>query len=157
MTKHKSIEGNLNASGLKTAIIASRFNHLFVEKLAEGALDAMKRHGANESDQTLIWVPGGWEMPLATQKAAQSGAYDAIICVGAVIKGGTPHFDYVAGEMVKGIATVGLQSGTPITMGILTTNNLEQAIERSGTKMGNKGWEAAVAAIEQVNVLRQLA
>ena len=94
---------------------------------------------------------------MATQKAAQSGAYDAIICVGAVIKGGTPHFDYVAGEMVKGIANVGLQSGTPITMGILTTNNLEQAIERSGTKMGNKGWEAAVAAIEQVNVLRQLA
>lgn len=154
---HKSIEGHLSAAGIKTAIIASRFNHLFVEKLAHGALDAMKRHGASEADQTLIWVPGGWEMPLATQKAAQSGDYDAIICVGAVIRGGTPHFDYIAGEMVKGISQVSLQSGVPVAMGILTTNNLEQAIERSGTKMGNKGWEAAVAAIEQVNVLRQLA
>ena len=157
MSNIKTIEGHLNAAGLKTAVVASRFNHLFVEKLVEGALDALKRHGADENDQTLIWVPGGWEMPLATQKAAQSGNYDAIICVGAVIRGGTPHFDYVAGEMIKGISTVSLQSGVPVTMGILTTNNLEQAIERSGTKMGNKGWEAAVAAVEQVNLLRQLA
>ena len=157
MTTHKTIEANLNAAGLKTAVIASRFNHLFVDKLASGALDALKRHGATESDQTLVWVPGGWEMPLAAQKAAQSGNYDAIICVGAVIRGGTPHFDYIAGEMVKGIAQVNMQSGVPVAMGILTTNNLEQAIERSGTKMGNKGWEAAVAAIEQVNIIRQLA
>ena len=155
-TEAKVLEGHLNASGLKTAIIASRFNHLFVEKLVKGAMDGLVRHGATAQDQTIVWVPGGWEMPIATERAAQTRRFDAIICVGAVIRGGTPHFDFVAGEMIKGIAQVQLKHNIPLTMGILTTDNLEQAIERCGTKMGNKGFEAAVAAIETVQVLRAL-
>lgn len=150
------IEATLDATGLRCAIVASRFNHFLVEKLVGGASDALARHGANPSDQTLIWVPGSWEIPLACQQVAASKKYDAIIAVGAVIRGGTPHFDYVAGEVSKGIAQVSLATGLPITMGILTTDSLEQAIERAGTKMGNKGWEATTAAIEMVNLRKQL-
>lgn len=147
------IEGSLDARGMKTAIVASRFNHFIVEKLVGGATDAMIRHGADGGEQTVVWVPGGWEIPLAARRLAKRGGLDAIICVGAVIKGGTAHFDYVAGEVSKGIAHVAMEQDIPVTMGILTTDNLEQAIERAGSKMGNKGWEAAVAAIEMVNVL----
>lgn len=147
------VEGSLDAAGMKTAIVASRFNHFIVEKLVGGAVDAMIRHGADGDAQTVVWVPGSWEIPLAARRLAKKGGLDAIICVGAVIKGGTAHFDYVAGEVSKGIAHVAMHEDVPVTMGILTTDNLEQAIERAGSKMGNKGWEAAVAAIEMVNVL----
>lgn len=150
------IEGSLDARGMKAAIVASRFNHFIVEKLVEGAVDAMVRHGGDGGEQTVLWVPGGWEIPLAARRLARRGGLDAIICVGAVIKGGTAHFDYVAGEVSKGISHVSMEEDLPVTMGILTTDNLEQAIERAGSKMGNKGWEAAVAAIEMVNVLTAL-
>jgi 6,7-dimethyl-8-ribityllumazine synthase len=155
-TNAKVIEAGLHAKGMKTAIIASRFNNFIVEKLVDGALDALVRHGADAGDQSIVWVPGAWEVPLAAQKLAQRGGVDAIIAVGAVIKGGTPHFDYVAAEVGKGIASVSLQHGLPITNGVLTTNTLEQSIERAGSKMGNKGWEAATAAIEMVNLSREL-
>lgn len=147
------VEGTLDARGMKTAIVASRFNHFIVEKLVDGALDALVRHGADGGEQTVVWVPGGWEVPLAARRLARRGGLDAIICVGAVIKGGTAHFDYVAGEVSKGIAHVSLEEDIPVTNGVLTTDNLEQAIERAGSKMGNKGAEAAIAAIEMVNVL----
>lgn len=150
----QTIEATLTAGGMKTAIVASRFNHFIVEKLVGGALDALTRHGANPSDQTVVWVPGSWEIPLATQRLARKGGVDAIICVGAVIRGGTPHFDYVSNEVCKGITQVSLDSQLPVTMGILTTDSLEQAIERSGSKMGNKGFEAAAAAIEMANLLK---
>jgi 6,7-dimethyl-8-ribityllumazine synthase len=153
----KVIEATLDATGLTCAIVASRFNHFLVEKLVGGATDALARHGATPGDQSLVWVPGSWEIPLACQQIAAAKKVDAIIAVGAVIRGGTPHFDYVAGEVSKGIAQVSLAHGMVITMGILTTDSLEQAIERSGTKMGNKGWEAATAAIEMVNLSKQLA
>lgn len=152
----KVLEANLDASGMKVAIVAARFNHFLVEKLVGGALDALTRHGADPADQTVAWVPGGWEIPLAADRMAHSGKFDAVVCIGAVIRGGTPHFDYVAGELSKGISKVGLSSKIPVTMGILTTDSLEQSIERSGTKMGNKGWEAATAAIEMVNLMAQL-
>lgn len=147
------VEGALSAKGLRCAIVASRFNHFIVEKLVDGALDALIRHGADGSEQTVVWVPGSWEVPLAAKRLAQRGGHHAIICVGCVIRGGTAHFDYVAGEVSKGIAQVSLQADLPVTMGILTTENLEQAIERAGSKMGNKGWEAAVAAIEMASLL----
>lgn len=150
------LEGTLDARGMKTAIVASRFNHFIVEKLVDGALDALVRHGADGSHQTIVWAPGSWEIPLVAQRLARRGGLDAIICVGAVIRGGTAHFDYVAGEVSKGIAQVSMQEDLPVTMGILTTDNLEQSIERAGSKMGNKGYEAAVAAIEMVNVLSAL-
>jgi 6,7-dimethyl-8-ribityllumazine synthase len=150
------IEGGLSARGMKMVIVASRFNHFIVEKLVEGAVDALIRHGAAGEQQTVAWVPGSWEIPLAASRLAKRGGLDAIICVGAVIKGGTAHFDYVAGEVSKGISMVSMAEDLPVTMGILTTDNLEQAIERAGSKMGNKGWEAAVAAIETVNVLAQI-
>ena len=152
----KVIEAGLHAKGMKTAIIASRFNNFIVEKLVDGAIDALVRHGADVADQTVVWVPGAWEVPLAAQQLAKRGGIDAIVAVGAVIKGGTPHFDFVAAEVGKGIAQVSLQSGLPITNGVLTTNTLEQSIERAGSKMGNKGWEAATAAIEMVNLVRAL-
>ncbi|MFZ9888078.1 MAG: 6,7-dimethyl-8-ribityllumazine synthase [Myxococcota bacterium] len=150
------LEGTLDARNMKTAIVASRFNHFIVEKLVDGALDALVRHGAAGSAQTGVWAPGSWEIPLVAQRLARRGDLDAIICVGAVIRGGTAHFDYVAGEVSKGIAQVSMQHDLPVTMGILTTDNLEQSIERAGSKMGNKGYEAAVAAIEMVNVLSTL-
>lgn len=150
------IEATLDATGLRCAILASRFNHFIVEKLVDGALDALIRHGASGAAQTVAWVPGSWEIPLAAKRLAVRGDLDAVVCVGAVIRGGTPHFDYVAGEVSKGIAQVAMSSDIPVTMGILTTENLEQAIERAGTKMGNKGWEAATAAIEMANLIRLL-
>ena len=152
----RTIEATLQAAGLKTAIVASRFNHFIVDKLVGGAMDALSRHGADPKEQSVIWVPGSWEIPLATQRVAQKGQVDAIICVGAVIRGGTPHFDYVSNEVCKGITQVSLSTQLPVTMGILTTDSLEQAIERAGSKMGNKGYEAATAAIEMANLLKVL-
>lgn len=150
------VEGNLVATGIKTAIVAARFNHFIVEKLVGGAIDAISRHGGDASQQSVIWVPGSWEIPLIAKKLAKSGKYDAVICLGAVIRGGTPHFDYVAAEVSKGVAQASWDSGVPISFGVLTTDSIEQCIERAGTKMGNKGFEAAVAAVEMVNVLRQI-
>lgn len=155
-TSPRLVEASLDAKGLRCAIVASRFNHFIVEKLVDGALDGLIRHGAAGDAQTVVWVPGSWEIPLAAKRLAGRGDLDAVVCVGAVIRGGTAHFDYVAGEVSKGIAQVSMASDVPVTMGILTTDNLEQAIERAGTKMGNKGWEAATAAIEMANLLRLL-
>jgi 6,7-dimethyl-8-ribityllumazine synthase len=151
----KLIEGNLVVQGQKFGIVAGRFNEFFVGKLVEGAVDGLKRHGALEENIDLAWVPGAYEIPLAAQKMAQSGKYDAVICLGAVIRGSTPHFDYVAGEAAKGIAHVSLQTGLPVIFGVLTTENIDQAIERAGTKAGNKGFEAAITAIEMCNLMRQ--
>ncbi len=151
----KLIEGNLIVQGQKFGIVAGRFNDFIVSKLVEGALDGLKRHGALEENIDLAWVPGAYEIPLAAQKMAQSGKYDAVICLGAVIRGSTPHFDYVAGEAAKGIAHVSLQTGLPVIFGVLTTESIDQAIERAGTKAGNKGFEAAVTAIEMSNLMRQ--
>lgn len=150
------LEGHLNAEGMKVALVVSRFNEFLVDKLLAGARDCLLRHGAAEADLTEIWVPGSFELPYAAQLAARSGSYDALICLGAVIRGGTPHFEYVASETTKGIALVGLQTGVPTAFGVLTTDTLEQAIERSGTKAGNKGWEAALSAIELRDLRRQL-
>lgn len=152
----KVIEGRLSAEGFRFAIIVSRFNDFICSRLMEGALDALVRHGCKEENIVIIRVPGAFEMPLAAKKAAHSGSYDAVICVGAVIRGATPHFDYVAAEVSKGIASVGLESQIPVTFGVLTTDNLEQAIERAGSKAGNKGYEAAMAAVEMVNLFREL-
>jgi 6,7-dimethyl-8-ribityllumazine synthase len=151
----KLIEGNLVVQGQKFGIVAGRFNEFIVGKLVEGAVDGLKRHGALEENIDLAWVPGAYEIPLAAQKMAQSGKYDAVICLGAVIRGSTPHFDYVAGEAAKGIAHVSLQTGLPVIFGVLTTENIDQAIERAGTKAGNKGFEAAITAIEMCNLMRQ--
>lgn len=148
----KKFEGNLIASGKKFAIVASRFNEFIVNKLISGAEDALLRHGVNKDDITLAWVPGAFEIPLAAQKLAQSGKYDAVICLGTVIRGATSHYDYVCNEVSKGIASVGLNTGVPVMFGIVTTENIEQAIERAGTKAGNKGFDAAVSAIEMVNL-----
>lgn len=148
----KKIEGNLIAQGKKYAIVASRFNEFIVNKLVSGAEDAFLRHGANSDDITLIWVPGAFEIPLAAQKLAQSSKFDAVVCLGAVIRGATTHYDYVCNEVSKGIASVGLNTGVPTIFGIVTTENIEQAIERAGTKAGNKGFDAAVSAIEMVNL-----
>ncbi|MDO3380019.1 6,7-dimethyl-8-ribityllumazine synthase [Geoalkalibacter halelectricus] len=152
----KTIEGKLDATGLKFGLIVSRFNSFISDRLLEGAQDALVRHGAQAADLDIIRVPGAFEIPLVAQKAAASGRYDALICLGAVIRGSTPHFDYVSAEVTKGIAHVSLDSGLPVSFGVLTTDNLEQAIERAGTKAGNKGFEAAVGAIEMVNLLRNL-
>ncbi|MGD9638571.1 MAG: 6,7-dimethyl-8-ribityllumazine synthase [Alphaproteobacteria bacterium] len=156
MTKIKTIEGKLDAKGLKFALVASRFNDFFVSKLIEGALDFLVRHGAEESDITIVRVPGAFEMPLAVKKTANSKKYDGVIALGAVIKGATPHFDFVANEATKGLAHISLESEIPVGFGLLTTDNLEQAIERSGTKAGNKGVEAAEATLELIRVLEQL-
>ncbi len=150
------IEGNLVATGMKCAIVASRFNHFIVEKLVGGALDALVKHGADKAAQTIIWTPGAWEIPLVASRVMDSMKVDAVICVGCVIRGGTAHFEHVAGELNKGIAALAMKRDLPITNGVLTVENLEQAIDRAGAKMGNKGWEAATAAIETVNVLRAL-
>jgi len=150
------IEGKLTADGLKVAIVASRFNHFITDRLEEGAKDALARHGADEKDVDVIRVPGAFELPLVAAKVAKSGRYDAVICLGAVVRGSTPHFDYVASEAAKGIAMAGMESGVPVIFGVLTTDTLEQAIERAGTKGGNKGWNAAVSAIEMANLLKQM-
>ena len=150
------VEGRLLAEGFRFAVIVSRFNDFVCSRLVEGAVDALQRHGATEEQIFLIRVPGAFEMPLVAKKLAESGRYDAVICLGAVIRGATPHFDYVAAEVSKGIANVALESKIPVTFGVLTTDNLEQAIERAGSKSGNKGYEAAVAAIEMVNLFKAL-
>jgi 6,7-dimethyl-8-ribityllumazine synthase len=150
------VEGKLEAAGLKFAVVVSRFNDFISQRLLEGCLDALVRNGASDADIHVVKVPGAWEIPLIAKKLAERRAHDAIICVGAVIRGSTPHFEYVSAEVSKGIATVGLEQGVPITFGILTTDTIEQAIERAGTKAGNKGWDAALAAIEMTNLLGQL-
>ena len=152
----KTIEGKLIATGLKVGIVASRFNEFITGKLLGGAEDAFIRHGGNADDLEVAWVPGAFEIPLIAQKMAACGKYDAVVCVGAVIRGSTPHFDMVANESVKGIANVGLQSGIPVIYGVLTTDSIEQAIERAGTKAGNKGFDAMTAAIEMANLAKQL-
>ncbi len=150
------IEGQLNAKGMRFAIVAGRFNELIVDKLVQGALDSIRRHGGNDQEVTLVWVPGAFEIPVAARKLCEGRKYDAVICLGAVVRGNTPHFDYVAGEAAKGIAQAGLGTGVPCIFGVLTTETLEQAIERAGTKMGNKGFDAATTAIDMVDVLRKL-
>ena len=152
----KRFEGVLLGKGLKFGLVVSRFNELFTQKLLEGAQDALLRHGVNEEDIEVAWVPGSFEIPLTALKLAQSKRYDAIICLAAVIRGGTPHWEYIAAEATKGIAKVSLETGLPVINGILTTDTLEQAIERSGTKAGNKGFQAAVGAIEMVNLIRAI-
>lgn len=148
------IEGNIRATGKRFAIVVSRFNSFVVESLLDGAVDTLERHGeVNESDITVVRVPGAYELPLVAKRIAQKGGFDAIIAIGAVIRGGTPHFDFVAGECNKGLAQVSLEYGIPVAFGVITTDSIEQAIERSGTKAGNKGAEAALSALEMVNVL----
>ncbi|MBW1779598.1 MAG: 6,7-dimethyl-8-ribityllumazine synthase [Deltaproteobacteria bacterium] len=150
------VEGRLTAEGFRFAVVVSRFNDFICSRLMEGAMDALVRHGCDADKIFIIRVPGAFEMPLAARKLAQTGQYDAVICLGAVIRGATPHFDYVAAEVSKVIAQVALESEIPITFGVLTTDNLEQAIERAGSKSGNKGYEAAMAAIEMVNLFAAL-
>ncbi|GMW00609.1 MAG: 6,7-dimethyl-8-ribityllumazine synthase [Candidatus Hydrogenedentota bacterium] len=152
----KVIEAHLHTQGKRFGIVVSRFNAFITGKLLEGALDGLVRHGAKDEDITVVWVPGSYEIPLIAKKMAESKKYDAIITLGAVIRGATAHFDYVAGESAKGVAHVGLNSNIPVIFGILTTDSIEQAIERAGTKAGNKGFDAAVAAIEMVNLVDQL-
>ncbi len=156
MTQIKTIEGQLKADGLKFALVASRFNDFIVSKLVGGATDYLVRHGADAENITLIKVPGAFELPLAVKKLAKSGKYDGIICLGAVIRGSTPHFDFVSNEATKGIAMASLESEIPVGFGLLTTDNLEQAIERAGSKAGNKGCEAAEATLEMIRVLEQI-
>ena len=150
------LEGQLSAEGFRFGIIVSRFNDFISSRLVEGAMDALLRHGATEEQVSVIKVPGAFEIPLTAKKLAESGRYDAVICLGAVIRGSTPHFDYVAAEVSKGIASVSLESSIPVTFGVLTTDNLEQAIERAGSKSGNKGYDVAMAAIEMVNLFKEL-
>jgi 6,7-dimethyl-8-ribityllumazine synthase len=156
MSKIKTIEGDLTVHGARFGIIAARFNSFVVDSLVEGAIDALKRHGAKESDMQLVKVPGAFEMPIAASRMAAKKEFDAIIALGAVIRGGTPHFEYVAGECTKGLAAVSAQHDVPVAFGVLTVDTIEQAIERAGTKAGNKGVEAAMSAIEMVNVLKAL-
>ena len=150
----KVLEGKLTAEGLRIGIVAARFNEFITNKLVSGAIDALTRHGASAENMTMAWVPGAFEIPLAAQKMANSGNFDAVICLGAVIRGSTPHFDYVSNEVTKGVAHVGLQTGVPTVFGVLTTDTIEQAIERAGTKAGNKGFDAAMTAIEMANLLK---
>lgn len=150
------IEGNLVGTGLKIGIVASRFNDFITTRLLSGAEDALKRHGVNEEDVTVAWVPGAFEIPLVAKKMAEMGEFDAVITLGAVIRGATPHFDYVSNEVAKGVASTGMESGIPVIFGVLTTDTIEQAIERAGTKAGNKGWDVAVTAIEMGNLYKQL-
>ena len=152
----KTINGQLNSKGKKFAIVVSRFNEFITNKLISGAVDILKRHGTNENDITTIWVPGAFEIPIAAQKMAQSGQYDAIICLGTVIRGATSHYDYVCNEVSKGVAQVGLNTGIPVLFGVVTTENIEQAIERAGTKAGNKGYDCALSAIEMVNLMGEI-
>ncbi len=152
----KVIEGKIIAKGMKFAVAASRFNDFISSRLIDGAVDALTRAGADEKDIQLFKVPGAFELPLTAKKLAKSGRYDAVICVGAVIRGATPHFEYVSAEVSKGIASVGLETEIPVSFGVLTTDTIEQAIERAGTKAGNKGWDAAMAAIEMVDLFRKI-
>jgi 6,7-dimethyl-8-ribityllumazine synthase len=150
----KVFEGHLVGSGLKIGIVVGRFNEFITSKLLSGAEDALKRHGVNEDSVDIAWVPGAFEIPMIAQKLAKSNKYDAVITLGTVIRGSTPHFDYVCNETAKGVASTALNTGVPVIFGVLTTDSIEQAIERAGTKAGNKGWEAAVSAIEMANLYR---
>lgn len=152
----KVIKGDLTAKKLKFAIVISRFNEVISNSLLNGAIDCLKRHGADESAIDVAWVPGAYEMPLIAKKLAASKGYDALICLGAVIRGGTPHFDYIASEVSKGISRVNLESGVPVIFGVLTTDSIEQAIERAGSKGGNKGFTAALSAIELANLVKEI-
>jgi len=152
----KTFEGSLDASKGKFCVIVSRFNELISKGLLDGALDCLKRHGAKDEAVDVIWAPGSFEIPLAAKKAAASAKYDAVICLGAIIRGATPHFEYIASEAAKGIAKVSLDSGVPVIFGIVTADNLEQALERAGAKPGNKGFQAAGSAIELANLMKQL-
>ena len=153
---NKNFEGSLLGKGLRFGLVISRFNEFITKKLLEGAQDALRRHGVNEADIDTAWVPGSFEIPLVAKKLAQSKKYDAVICLSAVVRGGTPHFEYIAAEVTKGIAKVGLETGLPVIYGVITADTLEQAIERAGTKMGNKGFQAAEDAIEMANVLKSI-
>jgi 6,7-dimethyl-8-ribityllumazine synthase len=152
----KTIEGKLDGTGLKFGIVIARFNEFISGKLLSGCIDGLVRHGVEKTDLEVVWSPGAFEIPLLARKMAISKKYDAVICLGAVIRGATPHFDYVAAEVSKGVAHVGLETGLPVIFGVLTTDNLEQAIERAGTKGGNKGFDAALAAIEMANLMKEL-
>lgn len=150
------LEGNVVADGVKIGIVGARFNEFIVSKLISGARDGLVRHGVRDEDITLAWVPGAFEIPMVAKKMALSGDYDAVICLGAVIRGATSHYDYVCAEVSKGIAAVGLEAGIPVMFGVVTTDNIEQAIERAGTKAGNKGYDCALGAIEMINLAKQL-
>ena len=152
----KTLEGKLIAKGMRVGIVAARFNEFITSKLLSGALDGLLRHDIDGDDIHVAWVPGAFEIPLAASKMAKSGKYDAVICLGAVIRGSTTHYDYVCNEVSKGVAAVGLETGVPVLFGVLTTENIEQAIERAGTKAGNKGYDCALSAIEMVDLLRQM-
>lgn len=152
----KTLEGNLVSKEIRIGIVSARFNEFITSKLLSGAMDGLLRHNVAEEDIDVAWVPGAFEIPLVASKMAKSGKYDAVICLGAVIRGATSHYDYVCNEVSKGIASVSLESGIPVMFGILTTENIEQAIERAGTKAGNKGYDCALGAIEMVNLLREI-
>ncbi|MBQ9608575.1 MAG: 6,7-dimethyl-8-ribityllumazine synthase [Lachnospiraceae bacterium] len=152
----KVLEGNMVADGIKIGIVASRFNEFIVSKLISGAEDGLVRHGVREDDITLAWVPGAFEIPVIAKKMASSGKYDAVICLGAVIRGATSHYDYVCNEVSKGIAAASMETGVPVMFGIVTTENIEQAIERAGTKAGNKGYDCALGAIEMINLIKNV-
>ena len=151
----KILEGNVVGNGMRIGMVAARFNEFIVSKLVSGAEDALVRHGVDSDSITLAWVPGAYEIPVIAKKMAQSGRYDAVICLGAVIKGSTSHYDLVCNEVSKGIAAVGLETGVPVLFGVITTDNIEQAIERAGTKAGNKGYDVACSAIEMVNLIKE--
>lgn len=152
----KVLEGNYTGKGIKIGIVAARFNEFITSKLVSGALDGLKRHEVNEDDIELAWVPGAFEIPLIAKKMAESKKYDAVICLGAVIRGATSHYDYVCNEVSKGIASVALNTGVPVLFGVVTTENIEQAIERAGTKAGNKGYDCALSAVEMVNLIKNI-
>ncbi|HDI51681.1 6,7-dimethyl-8-ribityllumazine synthase [candidate division KSB1 bacterium] len=152
----KFLEGQLKADGKRFGLVASRFNELVVKKLVEGAVDCIVRHGGADKDIDVAWVPGSFEIPAVANRMVQSGKYDAVICLGAVLRGATPHFDYIASEVTKGIGRIALQSPVPTVYGIITADTLEQALERAGTKMGNKGWDAALSAIEMINLFQKI-
>ncbi len=154
--KSRVFEGVLQGEGLSVGIVVARFNEFISGKLLSGALDSLHRHGTNPANIEIAWVPGAYEIPLVAKRLAASKRYDAVICLGAVIRGSTPHFDYVAAEVAKGVAQVGLEAEVPVVFGVLTTDTIEQAVERAGTKAGNKGWDAAMAALEMANLLRSL-
>ena len=155
MSKAKIVEGDLVCRNSKFVLVVGRFNSFITQPLLDGALDTLKRHGAQDNEIDVVWVPGAFELPLAVKRLAESKKYDAVIALGCVIRGGTPHFEYVAGECVKGIAQVMMQTGLPVAFGVLTVDTIDQAVERAGTKAGNKGAEAAMSAIEMVNLMRQ--
>jgi 6,7-dimethyl-8-ribityllumazine synthase len=152
----KTLQGQLNAQNRRFAMVISRFNEFISQKLLDGAMDCLLRHGADEKNMTIHWVPGSFEIPLIAQKAAATGQFDAIICLGTIIRGDSPHFEYIASEVAKGIAHVSLNSGTPVAFGIITADSTEQAIERAGTKSGNKGWDAALSAIEMADLIKKI-